>query len=31
MRKIVCAVLLAGCFVGSYATDARVLTMGMAK
>ncbi len=28
MRKIVCAVLLAGCFVGSYATDARVLTMG---
>jgi len=28
MRKIACAVLLAGYVVGSYATDARVLTMG---
>ena len=28
MRRIACAVLLAGCFFSSYATDARVLTMG---
>jgi hypothetical protein len=28
MRRIACAVLLAGCFISSYATDARVLTMG---
>jgi hypothetical protein len=28
MKKMVCLVLLAGCFISSYATDARVLTMG---
>jgi len=28
MKKIASAVLIAGCFIGSYATDARVLTMG---
>ena len=28
MKKMVCVVLLAGCFISSYATDARVLTMG---
>jgi hypothetical protein len=28
MKKMACVVLLMGCFIGSYATDARVLTMG---
>jgi hypothetical protein len=28
MKKMACVVLLAGCFISSYATDARVLTMG---
>ena len=28
MKKMACMVLLAGCFICSYATDARVLTMG---